>query len=117
MGVIGAAGVWIVPVDPLPLVYVIVLPLADSSLMYVVLMFCPAESPVALVAVAALPEQAADVPPLAAAVIVMLAVPSKSTLLILRFVCNFVALAALPVMLSPSMTNLVSGPHVPSLYA
>lgn len=129
MGVIGAAGVWIVPVDPLPLVYVIVLPLADSPLMYVVLMFCPAESPVALVALPTVMLDRADapVPPLATGRIpftpgVMFAVPSNDgadveprSVWIVRPVASSVALAALPVMLSPSMTNLVSGPHALSL--
>lgn len=65
------------------------------------------------VAEAALPEQAADVPPLAAAVIVMFAVPSNPTPLIVRFVCSFVAEAALPENASPCITNVFSGPHAP----
>lgn len=128
MGVIGAAGVWIVPVDPFPLVYVIVLPLMDSPLIYVELICCPAESCVALPTVM-LDRADAPVPPLATGRIpftpgVMFAVPLNDgadveprSVWIVRPVASLVALAALPVMLSPSMTNLVNGPQVPSLYA
>lgn len=66
-----------------------------------------------LVAEAALPEQEAEVPPLAAAVIVISPVPLNRTPLILLLVCNFVALAALPENASPCITNVFSGPHVP----
>lgn len=49
-----------------------------------------------LVAVAEFPEQAADVPPLAAAVIVMFAEPSKETPFIVLAVASLVAVPAFP---------------------